>query len=243
MGEKLRKSKRMVIVAYLILVHSALLFLLAERFLPQLFRFPRIETSSVADPTQQQEIPTPLPVPSLLADIPNSNGSNSANIGNRETPASPQQPTEVQHTPALIVPVAGISREQLVDTFTAARSEGRTHDAIDIPAASGTPVLAAADGTIAKFWDSEKGGITIYELSADHKYFYYYAHLQKRAEGLREGDIVHQGTVIGFVGDTGNAGPGNYHLHFGMSIATDPKRYWGGTDVNPYPLLRYPNGQ
>jgi len=112
MGEKLRKSKRMVIVAYLVLVHSALLFLLAERFLPQLFRFPRIETSSVADPTQQQEVPTPLPVPSLLADIPNSNGSNSANIGNRETPASPQQPTEVQDTPALIVPVAGIPREQ-----------------------------------------------------------------------------------------------------------------------------------
>jgi murein DD-endopeptidase MepM/ murein hydrolase activator NlpD len=143
----------------------------------------------------------------------------------------------------LIIPVAGVVPDQLIDTFTAARSEGRTHDAIDIPAPVGTPVLAVADGEIVKFWDSERGGITIYQISADRKYFFYYAHLQRRADDLREGQFVTQGRTIGYVGDTGNAGPGNYHLHFGISIVTDPKHYWGGTSVNPFPLLHDPHSR
>ena len=117
----------------------------------------------------------------------------------------------------LMIPVIGIKRAELQDTFNAARSEGRVHNAIDIKAAAGTPVVAVADGEIAKFFDSEKGGITIYEKSArDERIVYYYAHLQKRADNLKENDFVRQGTVIGFVGDTGNAGAGNYHLHFAI---------------------------
>jgi murein DD-endopeptidase MepM/ murein hydrolase activator NlpD len=82
------------------------------------------------------------------------------------------------------------------------------------------------------------GGITIYVLGDDGKYMYYYAHLQRRADDVKEGDHVDQGKVIAYVGDTGNAGPGNTHLHFSIAQVTDPKRFWEGTYLNPYPLLR-----
>lgn len=138
----------------------------------------------------------------------------------------------------LIIPVAGLRPEQLLDTFTDARSEGRTHDAIDIPAAAGTPVLAATNGEVVKLFQSERGGTTIYQLTPDRKLVLYYAHLQRYADGLAEGSFVRQGDVIAFVGDSGNAGAGNYHLHFSIAILTDPNRYWEGTNINPFPLLR-----
>lgn len=138
----------------------------------------------------------------------------------------------------LIVPVAGIQPSQLLDTFADSRSEGRVHDAIDITAAQGTPVLAVADGQIIKLFQSERGGITIYQLSTDKRLIFYYAHLQRYADSLSEGKFVPQGEVIGYVGDTGNAGPGNYHLHFSIAVVSDPKRYWEGTNINPYPMLR-----
>lgn len=137
----------------------------------------------------------------------------------------------------LIVPVVGVKPEQLLDTFADARSEGRVHDAIDIPAAAGTPVVAAADGEVVKLFQSDRGGITIYQLSADRKLILYYAHLQRYADGLMAGKVVRQGEVIAYVGDTGNAGAGNFHLHFSIAIVADPKRYWEGTNINPYPLL------
>ena len=156
------------------------------------------------------------------------------------SPAATAQPT-ISPTPLsteLIIPVAGVRPEQLQDTFTEARSEGRVHDAIDILAPHNTPVLAAADGTIVKLFQSDRGGTTIYELGADQKYFYYYAHLDHYADGVTEAKPVKQGEVIGYVGDSGNAGPGNYHLHFSIAIVTDPKKWWGGTNNNPYPLLK-----
>jgi peptidoglycan LD-endopeptidase LytH len=138
----------------------------------------------------------------------------------------------------LIIPVAGVRPEQLQDTFTDARSEGRAHDAIDIMAPAGTPVVAANDGEIVRLFQSERGGTTIYQLSPDKKLVFYYAHLQRYADGLAAGKFVRQGDVIGYVGDTGNAGAGNYHLHFSIAVLADPKRYWEGTNINPYPLLR-----
>ena len=156
-----------------------------------------------------------------------------------ETPATPIPPQDSSFVGKLnlIVPVRGVRPEQLVDTFKDARSEGRVHDAIDIPAPAGTDVLAAADGEIIKLFPSEKGGTTIYQLSTDKKLVFYYAHLQRYADGVAVGNKVHQGDVIAYVGDTGNAGAGNYHLHFSISIVADPKRYWEGTNINPYPLL------
>lgn len=137
----------------------------------------------------------------------------------------------------LLIPVEGVRADQLQDTFTAARSAGRTHDAIDIIAPHNTPVLAAADGNIVKLFQSVPGGTTIYQLGTDQKTVYYYAHLDHYADGLVEGHFARRGETIGYVGDTGNAGAGNYHLHFSVSIVSDPKRYWDGTNINPYPLL------
>ena len=138
----------------------------------------------------------------------------------------------------LAVPVKGVKPEQLLDTFKDTRSEGRVHDAIDIPAPAGTPVIAVAEGEIIKLFQSELGGITIYQASKDKKLIFYYAHLQGYADGLVVGKTVWQGETIAYVGDTGNAGAGNYHLHFSIMVVNDPKRYWEGTSMNPYPLLR-----
>jgi peptidoglycan LD-endopeptidase LytH len=150
----------------------------------------------------------------------------------------PEKPVETRSESHLTIPVAGVRPDQLIDTFDQARSEGRVHDAIDIPAPAGTPVLAASDGKILKLFQSERGGTTIYQLSPDEKTVFYYAHLERYADGLTEGSDVRQGDVIAYVGDTGNAGAGNYHLHFSIALLSDPKRYWEGSNINPYPLLR-----
>lgn len=170
-------------------------------------------------------------------------GSNPVAVGTPLPPPLPvESPTPMTSnfvgTADLIVPVAGVRPEQLLDTFADARSEGRTHDAIDIMAPADTPVLAATDGKILKLFTSERGGTTIYQLSADQKFIFYYAHLARYADGLTEGSLVRQGEVIAYVGDTGNAGAGNYHLHFSIATVSDPKRYWEGTNINPYPLLQ-----
>jgi peptidoglycan LD-endopeptidase LytH len=152
-------------------------------------------------------------------------------------PANPGPTNSSNTSPNLIVPVAGVRPDQLRDTFSEARSEGRVHDAIDIPAPRGTRVLAAADGTIVKLFQSDRGGTTIYQLSADGRAVYYYAHLDSYFASLAEGQLVRQGETIAYVGDTGNAGPGNYHLHFSIALVSDPKKYWQGVNINPYPLL------
>lgn len=137
----------------------------------------------------------------------------------------------------LAIPVRGIRPEQLRDSYTSPRSEGRTHHAIDIMAPEGTPVVAATDGTILKLRTGGRGGVTIYQLGTDGRTLYYYAHLQRYAAGLREGLPVWRGQVIAYVGDTGNAGRGNYHLHFSVGTLTDMRRWWESENVNPYPLL------
>ena len=138
----------------------------------------------------------------------------------------------------LIIPVAGVQPRQLRDTFTERRSAGRIHQALDIPAAHGTPVVAAASGRIRKLSSNTRGGISLYQVGCDGTMVYYYAHLDRYANGLAEGREIHQGDVIGYVGATGNAGVGNDHLHFAMWIVTDPRQYWRGINVNPYPLLQ-----
>jgi murein DD-endopeptidase MepM/ murein hydrolase activator NlpD len=139
----------------------------------------------------------------------------------------------------LLIPVEGIKPEQLQDTFKDARSEGRVHDAIDIVAPRGTPVLAATDGRVVKLFQSAKGGITFYQLAAaDEHYVLYYAHLERYADGLTEGHVARRGETLAYVGDTGNATPGNTHLHFQIYRVADPKHFWTGENINPYPLLR-----
>ena len=138
----------------------------------------------------------------------------------------------------LAIPVAGIKANQLVDTFTAARAGGaRRHDAIDIMAPDGTPVFAAADGTIEKLFDSVRGGITLYERSPDQRWVYYYAHLSAYAPGLAEGQKVKRGQMIGRVGHSGDASPDGPHLHFAINQMAAGEKWWHGTPINPYPLL------
>lgn len=138
----------------------------------------------------------------------------------------------------LAIPVVGVKPEQLTDTFTQARASGRRHDAIDIMAAEGTPVIAAADGTIEKlFFSHGGGGITVYERSPDRKWMYYYAHLQRYAPGLSEGQQVKRGQVIAFVDHTGDAIASAPHLHFAINSMAPQERWWQGTPINPYPLL------
>ena len=138
----------------------------------------------------------------------------------------------------LIIPVQGVRPQDLIDTYAQARSRGRRHDAIDIPAPRGTPVLAAAPGVVLKRFHSGRGGTALYHLAPDGRTVYYYAHLDRYAEALTEGTALQQGEVLGYVGDSGNAGQGNCHLHFEITTTADPARYWGATPQNPFPLLR-----
>ena len=139
----------------------------------------------------------------------------------------------------LAVPVQGVTPQQLSDTFTQARAGGaRTHDAIDIMAPEGTPVVAVADGTVEKLFTSQGGGgITVYIRSPDMRWSYYYAHLKGYAPGLAEGQKVRRGQVIGYVGATGNASAAGPHLHFAINRMEQGERWWQGRAINPYPLL------
>jgi murein DD-endopeptidase MepM/ murein hydrolase activator NlpD len=139
----------------------------------------------------------------------------------------------------LVVPVAGVKASDLIDTYKQARAGGaRVHDAMDIMAPHGTPVVAAAPGKVEKlFYSKGGGGITVYVRSPDSRYIFYYAHLQEYAPGLSEGQVVKQGDRLGTVGSSGNASPSGPHLHFAVH-RMDPQDDWhDGRPVNPYPLL------
>ncbi|MFA4575549.1 M23 family metallopeptidase [Xanthomonas perforans] len=151
------------------------------------------------------------------------------------TPAQP--PAAAAPGSDLLIPVEGIGASQLQDTFTDARSEGRVHDAIDILAPTGTPVVAVADGTVEKLFTSERGGLTIYQFEPGGKYCYYYAHLERYADGLAEKQSIKRGQVIGYVGSTGNANPAAPHLHFEIHRLGPEKQWWKGEALNPYPVL------
>jgi murein DD-endopeptidase MepM/ murein hydrolase activator NlpD len=139
----------------------------------------------------------------------------------------------------LAIPVVGIKVKDLVDTFTQARAGGaRRHDAIDIMAPIGRPVVSAAPGTVEKlFFSAGGGGTTVYVRSDDKRWMYYYAHLSAYAPGLHEGQRLLRGAPIGFVGTSGNADPAGPHLHFAINRMEPGERWWKGTAINPYPLL------
>ena len=140
----------------------------------------------------------------------------------------------------LIIPVAGVRADQLSDSFTDARGGGvRKHEAIDIMAPRGTPVLAATAGTVEKLFLSRAGGNTIYVRSPDRRTIYYYAHLDHYSPGLAEKQQVQQGQTIGYVGSTGDASPDAPHLHFAILKTSPAANWWDPTQaVDPYPVLR-----
>ena len=152
--------------------------------------------------------------------------------------AAPTRATADDLPGALTVPVSGVTRSAIRDSWGEARNGGaRAHHGTDIPAPAGAPVVAAGAGTIEKLFQSRLGGTTLYVRSADGRWIHYYAHLAGYAPGLHEGQRVGAGDLLAFVGDTGDAGAGNYHLHFGLQRMRPGERWWQGEDVDPYPLL------
>lgn len=148
------------------------------------------------------------------------------------------EPEAAEPPGGLLLPVGGVAPDELVDTFTEARGQGRVHNALDIMAPRGRPVLAAAPGTVLRLFESERGGLTIYQLDPDGETVYYYAHLDAYRPGLVAGQEVARGDTLGTVGDSGNAAPGNTHLHFAMWTVADSTQFWDGEPINPYPILR-----
>ena len=138
----------------------------------------------------------------------------------------------------LDVPVPNIARSALNESFDDARGTARKHEGIDILAPRNTPVLAVEDGVIAKLFLSIAGGITIYQFDPTKTYAYYYAHLERYADGLKEGDHVSRKQLLGYVGTTGNAPKDTPHLHFAIFRLTDSKQWWKGTPVDPYLVLK-----
>ena len=181
----------------------------------------QVQPQSPATPAPPPQAPAKAPVPRAQPTFPIS--------------------TPRPHAGALLLPVRGIKPAQLRDTFNDARGGGtRGHQALDIMAPRGTPVLAAVDGHIEKLFDSDNGGLTIYEFDKAQARAYYYAHLDRYAAGLAEGKEVKRGEVIGYVGSTGNASEDAPHLHFAIFELGPEKKWWEGTAIDPFPLLALP---
>jgi peptidoglycan LD-endopeptidase LytH len=168
-------------------------------------------------------------------------------------PASPSGPPPPQNTsppastpPAvgtvatslhLAMPIAGVDPEELEDTFNEVH-DGRKHEALDIPAPRGTPVMAVAEGDVVKLFTSKLGGLTVYQFDNTQTYCYYYAHLDRYATGLKENALLRKGDVLGYVGSTGNASADAPHLHLEVIKLGPDKKWWGGSPIDPLPLLK-----
>ena len=189
------------------------------------------DTSMPSTPAQTLP-PTPNPA---LAAAPPALQSMSLNTQLDEKPAPP---AETNIAGGIGLPLAKLKREAIQDTFHDTRGGGGKHEAADIMAQRGTPVMAVVEGNVVKLFNSKKGGITVYQYDNAQKYCYYYAHLDKYAEGLKEGMLLRKGDTLGYVGSTGDAQANNPHLHFAI-LELGPDRHWyeHTTAINPYPLL------
>jgi peptidoglycan LD-endopeptidase LytH len=184
-----------------------------------------------------------LPPPSRDGSPPGGATPGGASPGG-ETPPPPPPPAAASDIDALgrrhlLLPVQGLRREQLRDSFSEGRA-GHLHEALDIMAARNTPVMAVEDGRLTKLFFSAQGGNTIYQFDPSQTYAYYYAHLERYADGLHEGDQLRRGQVIGYVGTSGNAPPQSPHLHFAIFRLTADKQWWRGTALDPYLVFTQP---
>lgn len=154
--------------------------------------------------------------------------------------AAPMDATAVAHLSSMLFPVPGVDSTRLDDSFEEPRDGGaRRHNAIDIIAPRGTPVLSVQDGRVLKLSRNSKGGITVYATDLDEQFVYYYAHLDHYRDGLYDGKPLMRGDTLGFVGTSGNAPANLPHLHFQVMRMPADRRYWEGEPINPYPLLRH----
>lgn len=140
---------------------------------------------------------------------------------------------------SLAVPVEGVLAADLRDTYAEARA-GRRHEAIDIAAPTGTKVFAVGDGKLVKLFKSLPGGLTVYQFDPQGRFAYYYAHLDRYADGLREGMTLRRCDLLGYVGTSGNAAANAPHLHFAVFRLGPLRQWWKGDALNPYPALTTP---
>jgi murein DD-endopeptidase MepM/ murein hydrolase activator NlpD len=152
-------------------------------------------------------------------------------------PKSPDTPTSTTGRSRLRVPIDGFDVEAMKGGFAEART-GHPHEAVDLLAPRNTPVLAVEDGTVAKLFNSKAGGITLYQFDRSGRVCYYYAHLERYADGIHEGAAIRQGEVIGYVGTSGNAPENTPHLHFAVFELGPDQRWWKGKAVDPYLVFR-----
>jgi peptidoglycan LD-endopeptidase LytH len=191
----------------------------------------------------------PLPATPSTLDLTLATGNQASQTAPLKPPPS-QLPQELPVTgeadrvapdsvpqPHLRIPLAGISPGTLHDTFSEIRG-GHPHEALDIVAPRGTPVLAAAEGNVVKLFTSKEGGLAVYQFDDTQTWCYYYAHLDRYAPGLHEGVLLRTGDVLGYVGSTGNAAPEAPHLHFAVFRLGPEKQWWKGTAVDPLPLIQ-----
>jgi murein DD-endopeptidase MepM/ murein hydrolase activator NlpD len=142
---------------------------------------------------------------------------------------------------ALMVPIAGVDPCDVPDTFDTTRENGRRrHEALDIPAPRGTPVVSADDGVVLAVRESRHGGLTVYAADPDRRFVYYYAHLDRYRAGLRAGTTLARGDVLGAVGTSGNADRRAPHLHFQVTVVEDAGAWWDGRAIDPRPFLVRP---
>lgn len=203
---------------------------------PPVAASPALPAPPAAGPTLEGQLPPPPKVEPDLADAdlplkPDGNTGALAQVPELAAPGAAGAQGK------LLVPVQGIRYNELADNYGQPRGKERHHEALDIMAPKGTPVLAVADGKVVKLFNSKPGGITLYQFDPSEKYAYYYAHLDRYADGIKEGMHIKRGDLIGYVGSTGNADPKAPHLHFAVVQLTPEKQWWKGTPVNPYPML------
>ncbi|MDQ3948866.1 MAG: M23 family metallopeptidase [Gemmatimonadota bacterium] len=140
---------------------------------------------------------------------------------------------------SLVVPVAGVTPAELRGSFHAPRGGGtRQHNALDIPAPRGTPVISATPGRVLRLFNSKAGGLMIYAADATERFILMYGHLDRYADGIKDGMRLERGQTIGYVGTTGNAPPSLPHLHFAIARTNNVSRWWNGTPIDPTPLFK-----
>ncbi len=226
--------KRILIFVAGALFGAALVFYwVSTRFpVPVVEHVPKSAPPAAVPPPRPPVVtaPSPPPAPPVAAPSP------PAPIPDLP-PAATEVPAAQPAAAPLLIQVKGIEARQLSDTYNESRGAGRPHEAIDIVAPRGTPVIAVADGKVVKLFNSKPGGLTVYQFDLDEKLAYYYAHLDSYAPGLAEGQQLKRGELVGYVGTSGNANPATPHLHFAIFVLSPEKRWWKGTAINPYPLL------
>ena len=215
------------------------------------FPVPPAEPSTAANPTAEAQpsagpaapattfLPEPAPFtfPESTSPTPPPLDIHSPNEPPRSLPNPPADLGDYDRLRprALAIPVQGVTARELKDNFAELRGT-RPHEAIDILAERGTPVAAVAEGTVKKLFTSDRGGLTVYQFDPEQAYCYYYAHLDRYADGLAEGKHLSKGDLVGYVGTSGNAPANTPHLHFTIFRLGPEKQWWEGTPINPYPL-------